>query len=155
MSLSAFTWFTAPGPSVATVATVAVFASFCKPSVIVIIIIFVIIFLFIFPRFFRFCSMRARVCVCDDNALSSRGPSNSDEGDTSSSSSSENEGKISYRDYEGPCCQPLLIVPPSSPVLPDKMNANKKVGKCRPSVCPSTVPGVIVFINDFNSIFHS
>lgn len=52
---------------------------------------------------------------------------NSDEGDTSSSSSSENEGKISYRDYEGPCCQPLLIVPPSSPVLPDKMNASKKV----------------------------
>lgn len=51
----------------------------------------------------------------------------SDEGDTSSSSTSENEGKISYRDYEGPCCQPLLIVPPSSPVLPDKMNAKKKV----------------------------
>lgn len=39
----------------------------------------------------------------------------SDEGDTSSSSS-ENEGKVSSRPYEGPCC-PALKVPPSSPVM--------------------------------------
>lgn len=47
---------------------------------------------------------------------------NSDEGDTSSSSS-ENEGKISSRGYEGPCCQPLKV-PPSSPV---QQNGDKKV----------------------------
>lgn len=51
---------------------------------------------------------------------------NSDEGDTSSSSS-ENEGKISYREHEGPCCQPMLKVPPSSPVLASKSAAGKKV----------------------------
>lgn len=77
---------------------------------------------------------RAHVCVCVCRRQCAV-IANSDEGDTSSSSSSENEGKISYRDYEGPCCQPLLIVPPSSPVLPDKMNANKKV-----NVAPVGVP---------------
>lgn len=51
---------------------------------------------------------------------------NSDEGDTSSSSS-ENEGKISYREHEGPCCQPTLKVPPSSPVSAPKANNGKKV----------------------------
>lgn len=49
----------------------------------------------------------------------------SDEGDTSSSSS-ENEGKISYRVYEGPCCQSLKV-PPSSPILPaEKLSRNNK-----------------------------
>lgn len=50
----------------------------------------------------------------------------SDEGDTSSSSS-ENEGKVSSRIYEGPCCQPLKV-PPSSPVL-QKQHNEKKVNQ--------------------------
>lgn len=45
----------------------------------------------------------------------------SDEGDTSSSS--ENEGKIS--DREGPCCQSLKV-PPSSPICLPKYQLNDK-----------------------------
>lgn len=54
----------------------------------------------------------------------------SDEGDTSSSSS-ENEGKVSSRPYEGPCC-PALKVPPSSPVMEPhlpKQQISKKVNR--------------------------
>lgn len=54
----------------------------------------------------------------------------SDEGDTSSSSS-ENEGKVSSRPYEGPCC-PALKVPPSSPVMEPhlpKQQITKKVNR--------------------------
>ncbi|XP_058064463.1 cytosolic carboxypeptidase Nna1-like [Anopheles bellator] len=48
----------------------------------------------------------------------------SDEGDTTSSSS-EDEGKDSMAELEGPCCS-TLKVPPSSPVLPQKLKGNKK-----------------------------
>ena len=49
----------------------------------------------------------------------------SDEGD--SSSSSDDEGKDSFCDLEGPCCQ-TLRVPPSSPVLLQKKpTSGKKV----------------------------
>ncbi|XP_052901211.1 cytosolic carboxypeptidase 2 [Anopheles moucheti] len=51
----------------------------------------------------------------------------SDEGDTSSSSS-EDEGKDSMAELEGPCCS-TLKVPPSSPVLPQKLKGNKKSKK--------------------------
>lgn len=49
----------------------------------------------------------------------------SDEGD--SSSSSDDEGKDSFCDLEGPCCQ-TLRVPPCSPVLMQKKpSSGKKV----------------------------
>lgn len=47
----------------------------------------------------------------------------SDEGD--SSSSSDDEGKDSFCDLEGPCCQ-TLRVPPSSPVLLQKKPSSAK-----------------------------
>lgn len=50
----------------------------------------------------------------------------SDEGD--SSSSSDDEGKDSLCDLEGPCCQ-ALRVPPSSPVLSPEKKSKKKVTK--------------------------
>ena len=49
----------------------------------------------------------------------------SDEGDTSSSSS-ENEGKISDRGDEGPCCQSLKV-PPPSPIIVVHKPIEKKV----------------------------
>ena len=49
---------------------------------------------------------------------------NSDEGD--SSSSSDDEGKDSLCDLEGPCCQ-ALRVPPCSPVLSPERKSKKKV----------------------------
>uniref|UniRef100_A0A182PFB8 Uncharacterized protein n=1 Tax=Anopheles epiroticus TaxID=199890 RepID=A0A182PFB8_9DIPT len=60
----------------------------------------------------------------------------SDEGDTSSSSS-EDEGKDSMAELEGPCCS-TLKVPPSSPVLPQKLKGNKKSKK--QSVLPARPP---------------
>ncbi|XP_049544820.1 LOW QUALITY PROTEIN: uncharacterized protein LOC125956708, partial [Anopheles darlingi] len=56
----------------------------------------------------------------------------SDEGDTSSSSS-EDEGKDSMAELEGPCCS-TLKVPPSSPVLPQKLKGNKKNKKAMSQV---------------------
>lgn len=47
----------------------------------------------------------------------------SDEGD--SSSSSDDEGKDSFCDLEGPCCQ-ALRVPPCSPILSPKKQAGVK-----------------------------
>lgn len=53
----------------------------------------------------------------------------SDEGD--SSTSSDDEGKDSFCDLEGPCCQ-TLRVPPSSPVLVlKKPTSGKKVNNER------------------------
>ncbi|XP_058827587.1 uncharacterized protein LOC131687507 isoform X2 [Topomyia yanbarensis] len=49
----------------------------------------------------------------------------SDEGDTSSSSSEDEAGKDSMAELEGPCCSSLKV-PPSSPVLPQKLKRNKK-----------------------------
>ncbi|XP_035773606.1 uncharacterized protein LOC118456694 isoform X3 [Anopheles albimanus] len=56
----------------------------------------------------------------------------SDEGDTTSSSS-EDEGKDSMAELEGPCCS-TLKVPPSSPVLPQKLKGNKKNKKAMSQV---------------------
>lgn len=53
--------------------------------------------------------------------------SRSDEGDTSSSSSSENEFNILNIDEEGICCQSVPLVPPSSPVSSSKNRLNKRV----------------------------
>lgn len=50
----------------------------------------------------------------------------SDEGD--SSSSSDDEGKDSFCDLEGPCCQ-ALRVPPCSPILSPKKQTNGSGGK--------------------------
>lgn len=52
----------------------------------------------------------------------------SDEGDTSSS---DDEGKDSVIELEGPCCQPLKV-PNPSPILPKKLNKNKKVTADKP-----------------------
>ncbi|XP_055525554.1 cytosolic carboxypeptidase Nna1 isoform X2 [Wyeomyia smithii] len=49
----------------------------------------------------------------------------SDEGDTSTSSSEDEAGKDSMAELEGPCCSSLRV-PPSSPVLPQKLKDNKK-----------------------------
>ncbi|XP_058444182.1 cytosolic carboxypeptidase Nna1-like isoform X2 [Malaya genurostris] len=59
----------------------------------------------------------------------------SDEGDTSTSSSEDEAGKDSMAELEGPCCSSLKV-PPSSPVLPQKLKGNKK-GKKRnpPKLC--------------------
>lgn len=51
----------------------------------------------------------------------------SDEGDTSSSSSSENELNVLNSDEEGFCCQSVPLVPPSSPISPTKNRLNKRV----------------------------
>lgn len=51
----------------------------------------------------------------------------SDEGNTSSSNSSENELNNFNSDGEGFCCQPLPLVPPPSPVTPTKNRLNKRV----------------------------
>lgn len=53
----------------------------------------------------------------------------SDEGDTSSSSGSENELNILNSDEEGFCCQAVPLVPPSSPVSPSKNRLNKRVNR--------------------------
>ncbi|XP_055304001.1 cytosolic carboxypeptidase Nna1-like [Sitodiplosis mosellana] len=55
----------------------------------------------------------------------------SDEGDTSSSSSSENELNILNSDEEGFCCQPVPLVPPSSPVSPTKNRLNKRLQRTK------------------------
>lgn len=51
----------------------------------------------------------------------------SDEGDTSSSSESDNELNAFNSDEEGFCCQSVPAVPPSSPVTPAKTKHNKRV----------------------------
>lgn len=53
----------------------------------------------------------------------------SDEGDTSSSDSSENELNILNSNEEGFCCQPVPLVPPSSPISPTKNRLNRRVNE--------------------------
>ncbi|XP_031626931.1 cytosolic carboxypeptidase Nna1 [Contarinia nasturtii] len=56
----------------------------------------------------------------------------SDEGDTSNSSCSENELNILNSDEEGfICCQPVPLVPPSSPVSPSKNRLNKRLQRTK------------------------